>query len=287
MKTSASLLLFAFTLAAPPLATADTVVAKVGGREVTSAEIAPYLDSLRPAEREAMTKNKEELARFVRLILLRDAVLKDAAAAGWDKKPDVIAAAARARDQVVVESYLAEVSKVPAGYPSADEIAKAYEAEKDRLVLPRRFKLSQIFIAYDDAKPAALEKAKELAATLKQEPGEFAALARRNSNDTTSAARGGDLGWLTPETILPEVRSAVEKLAAGQISAPIEGGAGYHIIKVEDVRPAGTPPLAEVSDEIAMLLRNQRAAANREAHIASLLQRQPVSVNELALDSLK
>lgn len=268
-------------------AAADDVVAKVGGREVKSSEITPYLDSLRPAEREAVTKNKEELARFVRLILLREAVLKDAAGAGWDKKPEVIAAAARARDQVVVESYLAEVSKVPAGYPSDDEIAKAYAAEKERLVLPRRFRLSQIFIAHDDAKPAALEKAKELAATLKQEPGEFAALARRNSNDAGSAARGGDLGWLTPENILPEIRAVVDKMTAGQISAPIEGAAGFHIIKVEEVRPAGTPPLAEVKDELAALLRNQRAAANREAHIAALLQRQPVSVNELALESVK
>lgn len=286
MKTS-TLLILAALIPSTLLAAPDEVVAKVGGREVKTSEIKPYLDALNPTEREAITKNKEELGRFVRLILMREAVLKDAAAAGWDKKPEVVAAAARARDQIVVESYLAEVSKVPADFPSTEEVAKAYEAEKERLVLPRRFRLSQIFIAYDDAKPAALEKAKDLAATLKQQPDEFANLARRNSNDTASAPRGGDLGWLTPENILPEIRGAVDKMTAGQISAPLEGPAGYHIIQVGEIRPAGTPPLEEVKNEVTALMRNRRAAANREAHITSLLQRQPVSINELALESVK
>jgi hypothetical protein len=45
--------------------------------------------------------------------------------------------------------------------------------------------------------------------------------------------------------------------------------------------------LDEVKGEIAALLRNQRAALNRETHVSTLLQRQPVSVNELALEALK
>jgi peptidylprolyl isomerase len=245
------------------------------------------LETLPAADRTALTGDKNALTRFVRSVLVNDAVLQDATGAGWDKKPQTVAGLARLRDQYVVESYLAEVGKVPEGYPSEEEIAKVYAAEKERLQLPRRYQLSQIFIADDGDKNAARKRAQEIADTLKDEPGEFAALAKRNSNDTASAARGGELGWLAEAEITPEIRTAVTGLSKGRISAPVEGRAGFHLILLQDVREAGPAPLDEVRGEIATLLRNQRAALNRESHVSNLLQRQPISVNELALDALK
>lgn len=271
----------------PSAGSADTVVAKVGQREVTVSDVKPFLDALAPADRAALAADKEALAGFVRSVLVRQAVLQDATGAGWDKKPETMAGLERLRDQYIVESYLAEVGKVPEGFPSDEEIQKAYEAEKERLQLPRRYKLAQIFIAQGEDKEAARKKAAELAGTLEDEPGEFAALAKRNSDDTASAPQGGDLGWLAAEEITPAIRSAVAGLSKGQISAPVEGRSGFHILMVEDIRAAGPASLEEVKDQLAAALRNQRAALNREAHVASLLQKNPVSVNELALDSLK
>ena len=271
----------------PAAGTADTVVAKVGEREVTSADVKPYLDALAPADRAALAADKEALAGFVRSILVRQAVLQDATGAGWDKKPETVAGLASLRDQYIVESYLAEVGKVPDGFPSEEEIKKAYEAEKERLQLPRRYKLAQIFLAQGEDKEAARKKAAELSGTLKDEPGEFAALAKRNSDDTASAARGGDLGWLAADDITPAIRTAVSGLSKGQISAPVEGRSGFHILMVEDIRPAGPASFDEVKDQLVAALRNQRAALNRESHVSSLLQKNPVSVNELALDALK
>lgn len=291
MKNPPMLSLLTLAMAAfgpgSPLQADDAVVAKIGEREVKASEVRPYLEALPAADRTALTGDKTALTRFVRSVLVNNAVLQDATGAGWDKKPQTIAGLARLRDQYVVESYLAEVGKVPEGYPSQEEIEKVYAAEKDRLQLPRRYRLSQIFIADDGDKNAARKKAEEIADTLKTKPGEFAALAKANSNDTASAARGGELGWLAEAEITPEIRTAVTGLAKGQISAPVEGRAGFHLILLQDVREAGPAPLDEVKGEIAALLRNQRAALNRESHVANLLQRQPVSVNELALDALK
>lgn len=271
----------------PAAGTADTVVAKVGEREVSVSDVKPFLDALPPADRAALAADKEALAGFVRSLLVRQAVLQEATAAGWDKKPETVAGLERLRDQYLVESYLAEVGKVPGDFPSDSDIQKAYEAEKERLQLPRRYKLGQIFIAQGEDKEAARKKAAELSGTLKDEPGEFAALAKRNSDDTASAARGGDLGWLAAEEITPAIRTAVAGLSKGQISAPVEGRSGFHILLVEDIRAAGPAPLEEVKDQLAAALRNQRAALNREAHVGSLLQKTPVSVNELALDALQ
>jgi parvulin-like peptidyl-prolyl isomerase len=112
-------------------------------------------------------------------------------------------------------------------------------------------------------------------------------LAKRNSNDAASAPRGGELGWLAENEITPEIRTAVVGMTKGQISTPVEGNSGFHILRLVDVRPAGPATLEEVKPQIAAALRNQRASLNQESHVATLLQRQPVSVNELALESLK
>lgn len=287
MPTLITLVAMAAFGPASPLQADDAVVAKIGAREVTAAEIRPYLDGLTAADRTALTADKAALTRFVRSILVNRSVLQDAVEAGWDKKPQTVAGLARLRDQYLVESYLAEVGKVPDDYPSDEEVQKVYAAEKESLQLPRRYRVSQIFIADDGDKEATRKRAQEIADTLKDEPGEFAALAKRNSNDTASAARGGDLGWLAEAEITPEIRTTVAGLSKGEISAPVAGRSGFHILLLQDKREAGPAPLEEVKGELANLLRNQRAALNRETHVSTLLQRQPVSVNELALEALK
>ena len=283
-----STLLLAFSLfgssAAPG---SDSVVAKMGNREVKASEIAPYLRDLSAPERAALTADKAEMGRFVRLVLLREALLQEASAAGWDKKPVVQAGLERVREQYIVDSYLGEVAKVPEDFPSDTEIKQVYEAEKKRLQVPQRHELSQIFIAFGEDKDAARKRAGELHATLRDEPGEFAALAQRNSDDDASAPGGGNLGWLAADNITPEIRGVVATLKKGQISKPVEGREGFHIVKVDDTRPAGTASLDEVRGELAALLRQRRAALNRDEHLAGLLQRQPVSINELTLDELK
>ena len=287
MPTLITLVAMAAFGPASPLQADDAVVAKIGAREVTAAKIRPYLDGLTAADRTALTADKAALTRFVRSILVNRSVLQDAVEAGWDKKPQTVAGLARLRDQYLVESYLAEVGKVPDDYPSDEEVQKVYAAEKESLQLPRRYRVSQIFIADDGDKDATRKRAQEIADTLKDEPGEFAALAKRNSNDTAAAARGGDLGWLAEAEITPEIRTAVAGLSKGEISAPVAGRSGFHILLLQDKREAGPAPLDEVKGELANLLRNQRAALNRETHVSTLLQRQPVSVNELALEALK
>lgn len=281
-------LLLAFSLFGSSTASGSgAVVAKMGDREVKASEIAPYLRDLSTPERAALAADKAELGRFVRLVLLREALLQEASAAGWEKKPEVQAGLDRVREQYIVDSYLGEVAKVPEDFPSDAEIKQVYEAEKERLQVPQRHELSQIFIAFGEDKEAARKKAGELHTTLQDEPGEFAALAQRNSDDAASAPRGGKLGWLAADNITPEIRGVVATLKKGQISKPVESREGFHIVKVDDTRPAGTASLDEVRGELAALLRQRRAALNRDEHLAGLLQRQPVSINELALDELK
>ncbi|MCK5647367.1 MAG: peptidylprolyl isomerase [Gammaproteobacteria bacterium] len=61
---------------------------------------------------------------------------------------------------------------------------------------------------------------------------DFATMAKAHSEDTSSATRGGDLGWFKPGTMVPEFEQAMDKLQAGDISEVVQTNFGYHIIEV-------------------------------------------------------
>jgi peptidyl-prolyl cis-trans isomerase SurA len=64
---------------------------------------------------------------------------------------------------------------------------------------------------------------------------DFAELARAQSDDT-SAAKGGDLGWVTPGDVVPEFEKAMDALKIGQVSAPFKTPFGWHIVQVLERR---------------------------------------------------
>lgn len=69
-----------------------------------------------------------------------------------------------------------------------------------------------------------------------REGARFADLARANSDDVGSAARGGELGWLSPGETVPAFEETMNRLAVGQISTPIQSPFGWHIIEVLERR---------------------------------------------------
>jgi len=65
---------------------------------------------------------------------------------------------------------------------------------------------------------------------------DFATLALANSQDTLSAARGGDLGWINQGDTVPEFEEAMNSLAPGEISQPVKTEFGWHLIQVQERR---------------------------------------------------
>ncbi len=69
---------------------------------------------------------------------------------------------------------------------------------------------------------------------------DFANLARANSDDTGSALKGGDLGWLSPGDTVPQFEAAMNDLAPNQISQPFKSSFGWHIVQVQERRSQDT-----------------------------------------------
>jgi len=89
-------------------------------------------------------------------------------------------------------------------------------------------KVNQVVTAAD-----ARRKLVELKQRLDNKAATFEELARLYSNDF-SASKGGDLGWIYPGDTVPEFERAMNELAVGQVSEPIESPFGYHLILVKE-----------------------------------------------------
>ena len=86
---------------------------------------------------------------------------------------------------------------------------------------------------------------------------DFAALARANSDDKNSAAKGGDLGWVMPGTVVPQFEQAMVSLQPNQISQPFQTPFGWHIVQVLERREAPAPPEAGRAKVREALLRRR------------------------------
>lgn len=78
------------------------------------------------------------------------------------------------------------------------------------------------------------EEARNVLARVKEQGQDFAAVAKEQSKDPGSAANGGDLGWFSRGSMVPEFEEAAFGLLPGQISEPVRTQFGFHIIRLEE-----------------------------------------------------
>jgi parvulin-like peptidyl-prolyl isomerase len=101
---------------------------------------------------------------------------------------------------------------------------------------------------------------------------DFADLAKRFSQDPGSAATGGDLGWFGHGRMVPEFDRAAFALKPGEVSAVVKTQFGYHILKLEERKAAGTRPFDEVRNDIRAALAASRADSSARK-VAEMLRR--------------
>jgi peptidylprolyl isomerase len=277
------------TAAAPaPAARNDAdIVARINGRDVTIAEVRAFVGGLGAEQQMALARDPALLSQSVRLMLAGQLALKEANEKKWQDQPAVAAQLARVRDSAIVETYLQTISVPPENYPDDAEVQKTYEANKSAFIVPRQFRIAQIFVAAAEGDKAATDQARkklsDIQARLKQPKADFAAIARDLSDQRETAERGGELGWVAETQIRPEIKARVMALSDNAISEPIKLDDGWHIVKLIETKASITRPLTEVRPLLVQRLRAQRADLLRRNHLARLLEQNPPAINELAL----
>ena len=142
------------------------------------------------------------------------------------------------------------------------EIEEYYQANRDsKFHKPKEVKARQILLRVApgaDAKQKSDAQARANRILIEARAGkDFAQLAKQESADST-AAKGGELGWVTQEQLPAPLNKNVFSLAKGEISNVIESPAGFHIVKVEDIRDEKTQSLKEATAEITRALKKEK-----------------------------
>lgn len=264
-------------------------VATLGAVQVDRDELQRQLQALPPQARAQLKDNRAGLDQWLRARLAEKALIEQARVQGWQDKPEVKRAFQAAQEQILMQSYLESVSRAPDDYPTEADLASAYERAKPQLAQPALYRVSQIFLPAPlgdaEAVAAARKQAQELVKRAQAPKADFAALARANSQDASSREQGGDIGFLPLAQLTPEMRPAVEQLKTGDVSAPVQSAAGFHILKLADLRPAGVTPFDQVKGELRAALRSQRQELAARAYLEGLLNAGTVSIDGAALNA--
>jgi hypothetical protein len=156
------------------------------------------------------------------------------------------------------------------------EIRRHYDANVARYAREEQVRARHILFMTRDAGPEVEQQAKKRADSLltaiRKDGGDFAELAKRFSQEPGAAVTGGDLGWFGRGRMVREFEQAAFALDSGEVSPVVKTAFGYHIIKLEGRKAAGTKPFDEVRNEI----RRSLAAARGDSiasHAANALAR--------------
>ena len=144
-----------------------------------------------------------------------------------------------------------------------DAEAKAfYDENKEDFNKPEQVKASHILVkvaptATPEEKTAAKAKIDGLLKQVKG-GGDFAALAKENSDDPGSKIMGGDLGFFDRNTMVKEFADTAFAMKVGQVSNVVETQYGYHIIKVTDRKEGGLTSFDKAKADIVRSLQDKK-----------------------------
>ena len=222
---------------APPAVAPDKVVLTVGDVKITAAQFDALIDMLPEQSRaQARGPGRSQFGQTIAHIIV---LAKEGKRLKLDESPAYKAQAEFQAENLLAATAYAQISKE--NKPSEEELKKSYEEHKAdfeqvhaRHILIR-FQGSQLPIKpgqKDLTEAEALAKAQGLRKRL-QGGEDFAKIATDESDDTGSAAKGGDLGTFRHGQMVPTFEQAAFALKPGEVSEPVKTQFGYHVIKVE------------------------------------------------------
>lgn len=224
--------------AAPAEIAPETVVATVGGEEITEADLSFAAEDL--AQDLAQMPAEERRAFLLRVLIDMKVMAGAAETAGMDQTELFAQRLNYLKERALRRAYFADAI-------AGQVTEEAVRAEYDKVVAD--------FQPQEEVRARhILVETKEEADAIKAEldaGGDFATIAQEKSIDPGSGANGGDLGFFAKGMMVPEFETAVFALAnPGDVSAPVQSQFGWHIIKLEEKRESSPPAFEQVAPQI-------------------------------------
>jgi len=216
-----------------------------------------------PAEVELEYRRRNEKAKLEYVALARQnvssqvAVTREEILADYERnRPLLNVSEKRILSLLVVDE--AQVGK-QVNLPEA-ELRRIYATNQDNFRLPERVRVRHILLKTTDKGQDEIPKMNARAEDLLKQirsGASFADLARKHSEDTTSAAKGGDLDWIVRGQTVKAFEDTAFSLKPKQVSSVIKTEYGLHILEVLEKQEARLKPFEEVRDQMAQEVKRQ------------------------------
>lgn len=215
------------------------VLAEVGGTTITVDSFNKEMENL-PPYLKPMTETADGKKEMLETMIIRELILQEASKDGIENTPAVKEKLDELKKRLVVEAYLKKKVEEQAKV-SDEDLKKFYDQNKDKFKTGDQVKASHILLK-------AEKEAKDVLAQVKA-GGNFEELAKKFSTDG-AASKGGDLGWFSKGSMIPEFEKVAFTMKEGQISDVVKTKFGFHIIKLTGKRAAGERTFEDVKEQI-------------------------------------
>ncbi len=179
----------------------------------------------------------------------REILAQAAQKRGLDKGAEVQQQIEVAKQAVLIKALFDAELKA---HPISDaDLEKQYEQFKSSMGT-NEYKVSHILVDNEADAKAIIEQ-------LKKNPNDFGKIAKEKSKDPGSKDNNGDLDWGPAARYVKPFADAVQSQPKGQISqTPVKTDFGYHIIRVDDVRPLKVPAFADLKEQFRQRAQQQQ-----------------------------
>ena len=226
-------------------------LAVVNGKAIPSSKVELIV---KQAKAQGQQDTPQLRAQIKDRLIGMEVLLQEAEKTGVAANSDVKTQLEVTRQQILIQALMREyVTKNPI---SDAEITAEYNKAKAQAG-DKEYHAFHILVEKEEDAKAIISKLKAGA--------KFDELAKQ-SKDTGSAAKGGDLDWASPATFVKPFSDALISLQKGQFTeTPVKSEFGYHIIKLDDVRTAKFPAMDEVKQQIIEGLQQQKLQTYQQA----------------------
>lgn len=166
-------------------------------------------------------------------------------------------------ERVRVEYLVLSLDAIAQNETISDEAVRAYfDEHPDEFGQSEERKASHILIsvpadASEDEKQAARDKAEGILAQVRQNPEQFAEIAKEHSDDPGSSTQGGDLGFFGRGVMVKSFEDKIFSMQLDEVSDLVETDFGLHIIQLTDIKEEKHPDLEDVREQIEKKLKIQ------------------------------
>jgi len=268
---------------------AETSLENIGLEQVLNFEhISSLVTNMNTSEREKILSDQQLFKQIIENEANNRSALIAAVDNQLNEHPNVKFMMKRNAENMLLEFYLNLLvkRKLPQEFPSNEEMIAYYESNKEtQFTFPLRARIWQIFLskpkdATEEETLAIQKRSEEIISKIEKGINDFTNIAVSQSEHEQSRNRGGYMGVLEVDGLLPEIKEYVLKSKIGEISDPIETDSGLHILKRGLILAEETLTFEQAEDQVRRILIQQSSMQLKNTIFEQARENYPQQISE-------